>query len=526
MSATPSRSSAGAPTKQLADKLAKVLPRGFKFGVYHFSTPPTKTEALCSAPPGEREDRTFRESHFLTLTVDGSTTTNTNGVKDAGANAVPVMAIEILLFTTAHSSTFFVSKADSTGYLALLNLPKGTPSPIRTVCGVFLSHLVESRRRKDIQSVVSLFARAQDQYLFPGSIKNKTKHVLDDRGLVKWWCRVLDPLVRDPPTGKLGSWGDVKGYLVVPGLDAYETRAFLPRAPGGQSQSHWLLQDALEKVSHYTREFDWVPPRCLIPRYPDDPKSRFREELDEEAAKTKVMQTTGMWKSIKSLDQFWEMLAYRQECSSGRLTGFIWVVLDPKSNDPPEEKPQSLPTPNESFHSPSAGEAPVTPKKPRDAPPTTPLTTPRKLFPTKPASDGTPIKTDPERSKKKKKKLTGPIKTRQPRVKTRQKNRLLRQKATSPYYYWPPEGRGQRIISENDYKRSVELLLHLDFANLELATGSMRRWVKEVGMGETWGINLEGKQELPAASGGESTPAAGTVNNLSGLVKRKRPAGS
>ncbi|KAH6692527.1 histone acetylation protein-domain-containing protein [Plectosphaerella plurivora] len=524
MSSTPARGTPATPSRLLSEKLSRVLPKGYKFGIYHVSTPPTKTAALCSAPPGERDDKTYCESHFLTLTVDAKHSQKSGAEQNLdGPTPVPIMAIEILIFTTAHSSTFFISKADSTGYLSLLDLPKGTPSPIRAACGAFLSHLIQYRRRKDIQSVVNLFARAQDQYLFPGSIKNKSKHVLDDRGLVKWWCRVLDPLLQDPPTCKLGAWGTTTGYLVVPGQDKYETRAFLPRSSG--SASHWELQDPLKRVSHYTREFDWIPPRCLIPRYPDDPKSRYRDELDEEAAKSKIMRTTGMWKSIKSLDQFWDMLAYRQECSSGRLTGFIWVVFDPKGQDRRESTPTQIPTPSTSFHAPASQEAPSTPKTQRTIPMTTPLTTPRKLFSAKPPADGSPSKPEQgEKSKKKKKKrLVGKICSRQPRIKTRQKNFLLRQPVTSPYYFWPAEGRGQKIISENDYKRSVELLLHLDFANLGLAAGSMKRWVKEVGLGEAWDLEVHGQQPLPARAEVAVSASSGAVNNLSGLVKRKRP---
>src|SRR6266487_4672259 len=35
-------------------------------------------------------------------------------------------------------------------------------------------------------------AWAQGQYLFPGSVENSRKHILNDRGLVKWWCRALN----------------------------------------------------------------------------------------------------------------------------------------------------------------------------------------------------------------------------------------------------------------------------------------------------------------------------------------------
>ncbi|KAH7318138.1 histone acetylation protein-domain-containing protein [Stachybotrys elegans] len=492
----------------LRSRLAAVLPKDQHFEIHHLSTPPRKVDALCSAPPNERPDRTYCENHFLTLSINAPS-------KDSpeSSNPVIVLGVEIFIYTTAHSTTLFVSKADSTGYLQLLGLPRGTPSPIREVCTAFISFLVAKRRRKDAQFVVSLFARAQSQYLFPGSAECSSKHVLDDRGLVKWWCRVLNGLLESPPQGSLPSWRSVKGYLVVPGLDTYETRAFIPRS----STSDWCLTHPLERISHYTREFDWVPPRCLIPIFPDDPKSRFRSELDEEAAESHVMQTTGSWKSVKTLETFWELMAFRQECSSGRMTGFIWLVFDNQGEE------ENLPTPEASFREAVPSTAPETPKKQTRISAVTPTTTPRKLFPSK-TDTAEPASSQAKLMKKKKAtkktKLKGIIIPRRPRVKTAQRNYLLNRPESTAYYYWPPAGRGEKIVDEGQYKRIVELLLHLDFATLDKAVGSTRRWVSEVGMGSRWGYEVVGTNS--SVNTGTTAAGASAVNNLSGLVKRKR----
>ncbi|OAA74219.1 DNA damage response protein Rtt109 [Cordyceps fumosorosea ARSEF 2679] len=482
----------------LQARLGPVLPKGHQFGIFHLSTPPTKSAALYSAPPNERPDRTFCESHFLAVSIK---IPKNDGVAllDENQRDVLILGVEILIYSTMHTTTLFVSKADSTGYLHLLKLPKGTPSPIREVCGAFLSHLVDNRRREGKQFIVSLFARAQSQYLFPGSVENSGKHVLDDRGLVKWWCRVLSPLLETSPKGDLQPWGSVKGYLVVPGLEEYETRAFLPRA----SLPSWSLTHPLERISHYTKELDWVPPRCLIPRYPDDPKSRFRDELDEEAAQTGGMRKAGAWQSVKTLDVFWEMMAFRQECSSGRMTGFIWVVFD----DDPQDG--------------SAPRAPDTPRKPR---PSAAAASQRATE--KRARDKKKLR---EKQARAKRKLRGPIVTRPPRVKTEHKNYLLARCPTAtPHYAWPAGGRGERIVGEGVYRRIVELLLHLDFATLDKAAGSTRRWVGEVAMGSpaTWGYEVTGTMEaVPPADVGKGGGDGVAVNNLSGLlVKRKRSA--
>lgn len=473
-------------TNDLGARLASVLPKGHDFTTFHISTPPTKTDPLYSPPPNERPERTYCENHFLAVSINAP---------DEPGKQVLVLGIEVFIYTTAQSTTLFVSKADSTGYLTLLNLPKGTPSPIREICATFVGFLVEKRRRKDIQFVVNLFARAQDQYLFPGSVDNKGKHVLDDRGLIKWWCRVLDPLLGPAPKSTEAPWKSAKGYIVVPGLETYETRALTPR----KEDSAWEFTHPLERISHYYREFDWVPPRCLIPHFPDDPKSRFRDELDEEAASSQAMKKQGSWKSVKTLDTFWEMMAYRQECSSGRMTGFIWLVFDDQEPAPKPDDSQST-------------AAPETPKKQRIVQ-ITPTTTPRKLFPSKDKKDSKAKK------KKTKKTLKGPIIARAPRIKKAKHNYLLDRPAKTAYYSWTPQGRGEKIVDEAAYKRIVELLLHLDFATLNKAVGSTRRWLSEGGGGGKWGVVVSGTRETPVLSVSSSDTG---VNNLTGLVKRKR----
>lgn len=488
----------------LRSRLAGVLPKDHSFNIYHLSTPPTKCDPLCSPPPNERPDRTYCEKHFLTVSIDHQSS------PEAKNKQIFVLGVEIFIFTTAHATTIFVSKADSTGYLHLLGLPSGTPSPIREVCATFIDFLVDKRRRKGVQLVISLFARAQAQYLFPGSVNNKGKHVLDDRGLVKWWCRVLDPLLQST----------VSGYLVVPGLDTHETRAFVPR--GANASGRWTAGHPLERISHYTREFDWVPPRCLIPCYPDDPKSRFRDELDEEAAKMGHFRATGGWKSVRTLETFWDMMAFRQECSSGRLTGFMWIVFDDDgATDTRKEAP--LPTPNESFKE-RPSTPPETPKKQLTISTVTPSTTPRKLFPSKndpKASDAHP-KDKKKKKKPKKANLRGIIIPRQPRIKTAQRNYLLDRPASTAYYSWDPSGRSERIVSETDYKRIIELLLHLDFGTLDKAAGSTHRWVGEVGMGSSWGYTVKGTREVSVRGAVQPETNGQQVNNLTGLVKRKR----
>ncbi|KAK3291810.1 histone acetylation protein-domain-containing protein [Chaetomium fimeti] len=516
-------------SSSLRDRLAAVLPQGHNFGIHHISTPPTPTEPLCVAPPGHRPDKTYRENHFLAVSIhpqDGSVAAPKRASPGADRAKEPVskkqalvFAIEVLIFTTAYQTTLFVSKADSTGYLHLLNIPKGAPSPIRQVSATFLAYLLDHRRRNHVQSVVNLFARAQAQYLFPGSVRNKGKHVLDDRGLVRWWCRVLSPLMeglsKEP-------WASTKGYLLVPGLEEMEMRAFIPRTTA--SIANWVIGHPLERTSHYTRDFDNVPPRCLIPGYPDDPKSRFRDELDEEVSKQK--QGIGAWKSVRSLEQFWEMMAFRQECSSGRLTGFVWLVFDPNqpSTNPPSAGPPETKhaAPNASSGSSLPPTMPATPPRRRlDISSSTPRSSPLKAptSPTAPPSASTKIP-----KKKAKKKPSGRIVPRAPKIKTHARSYLANRPTVTAYYYWPPEGRGDKMVEEAEYKRIVDLLLHLDFSTLDKTVGSSRRWLNEVGIGDGGEGDVIGKAAIPDSLRTNGTALGGTsgnVTNLTGLIRRK-----
>lgn len=484
----------------LADELAKALPKDVKFQAHHLSTPPEVTDALCHPPAhsaaaiggndserrAQKPFKTYCEKHFLALSVEDP----------ASSRQVAVVALEIYVYTTAFSTTIFVAKADSTGYLNLLDLPQGTPSPIRQATVAFVSFLLAHRKRKGKQCVVNLFARSQSQYLFPGSADNSGKHILDDRGLVKWWCRVLNPLLEDPDIANQG-WERVHGYLVVPGQDEYETRTFLPRTTN--VADNWTLSDPLEHISPYTADRQScganIPPRCLIPMYPDDPKARFVDELEE--ATSQRQKTLRGWSSPKTLAEFWDMMSYRQECSSGRLTGFMWLVFDPPAST------SLAPIPTDSSTAASEGPSQDQPKPPPAC---------------RASRASRPGPTEERPQRRKRRVLSGIIIPRQPRVKTHRRQNFPKLNET-PHYYWPELGRGVVVLDDSDYSRAVEVLLHTEFASLEQAAQSTEKWLKQVNLGEAWSVDVVGRLQNPEPA---AMPTTGAANDLSGVVKRKR----
>ncbi|KAI9807216.1 MAG: hypothetical protein M1825_005934 [Sarcosagium campestre] len=493
-------------TASLEDKLAGELPKDYKFTIYHIATPLARCPAIYSSPPGIKPESTSCENHFLAVAIDPPTE------QEAGRQLV--LAIEIIIYTTANLTTLFVSKADSTGYMHLLGLSKERSSPLKAIASTFISFLAESKQRPGNKLVVSLFARAQDQYLFPGSVENDGKHVLDDRGLIRWWCRVLDPVLRShpPPTddahASTSSTSIVsEAFALVPGLDKYEAAGMFPPSSrlDPTSQKRWQNADPLRQLSAHPH----APPRCLIPHFPDDPKARFLDELDDELAngdnatnasssssqiKSRTSSGKGKWKSVHSLDQFWELMQFRQECASGRLVGFIWVVFTPMTLKADRSR-STLPTPAASQEQAENSRLAT-------------LTLSKK-----------------SRNSRRNRHLTGPIVPRAPRVKNADKTSLKLSSDISSLSNSP------LILSPKGYERIHALLLRLDFSTAVLAAASTRRWIKEtavIAQVGTWaGNDVVGRKEniiRPSApTNGDGKPDEVAVLNT-GLVRKRKKA--
>lgn len=496
----------------LGDLLAKELPTGVKVTIRHISSAPTPCTALFAPPPGEEPESTFCENHFLSASVDAD---------DQDGSEIIVFGIEVLVYSTAHLTTVFVSKADSTGFLHLMkNAPK--VSLIRCISNGFLSFLVQTHQRPGVRLVVSLFARAQNQYLFPGSIENPGKHVLDDRGLIKWWSRVVDPILREyePESGSHekglldrameSAKSSATAFLIVPGCDRFETRGFFPSSAKSddKERSRWLNSYPLHQLCDNIN----APPRCLIPRFPDDPKTRFLIDLDDElppqSEGAPSNESAGQWKSVKSLDQFWEMMSFRQECSSGRLVGFLWLVINPPGLVNSVQMTSSRPVLKEKTEGASTTAVPASDRRDLN-PPGTEISTSTTSQTPDAAKDST---TGPGGH------LHGFSSEAHPKV---QQNTDLNA------FYWPEAGRGHAVMSEEDYKAAVNFLLEQDFYNQEVSIASTKAWSEKVAsiVDQLWvGQQVTGRN----ATGESADKPIATANILdTGFVrKRKNDDGS
>ncbi|KAG8529734.1 uncharacterized protein KY384_005215 [Bacidia gigantensis] len=287
-----------------------------------------------------------------------------------------------------------------------------------------------------------------------------------------------------------------KAYLRVPGYDVHETKAFFPRDATGRVNVNgsWTVEDPLRELA----ESSDVPERCLIPRFPDDPKGRFVDSLDEEIPEerptdsqaesqdTTKLAHSGKWRSIGSLDQFWEAMSFRQECSSGRLVGFLWAVFIPNRWSHDDTKVETAPETT----------APGSPNgEPSASIPTQPLSQVLSESSIPPPNDEPNFDGLAQRSE-----VTG-------------------------NYYWPKTSRGEAVLQQQEYDEVFKFLLDLDYGNKEKAKASTSKWMGEIAHRAdllTWGRVISGERpiapNLPQAATGEQ------VTNLlsAGLVRKKK----
>ncbi|QSL64904.1 hypothetical protein MERGE_002208 [Pneumocystis wakefieldiae] len=214
-------------------------------------------------------------------------------------NDAMAYAIEVLIFFSSDLSVFYISKADSTGFFNRHN----SSSPFKPVISSFLSYLIMKFSRRNIPSRISLFSKSQPQYLFPSSSLNPSKHILDDRELIKWWLRVLDS-VRGAQCPKK--------YILIPGIDARETLRYTPEH--SNIDSKWICGHPYQSTGQPAGE--------IIPRFPDDPKTRFLDQLYKDGEG-----------DVTSVDKFWELMAFRQECTLGRIVGFFSIEFPGNDQD-------------------------------------------------------------------------------------------------------------------------------------------------------------------------------------------------
>ncbi|KAK9898145.1 hypothetical protein P389DRAFT_193204 [Cystobasidium minutum MCA 4210] len=291
--------------------------------------------------------------------------TKNNGQNGETARFVPVYGLETAIYTIPSTSTclIYVSKADTTGLLP-------TPAPSRVLTNAYLRYYLQNPPHQSSSLRIHVFARAQDQYLFPGSIENKAKRVLPDNVLCKWWREVLgDSAAQVTVEAKKQSIGqDISMYYLLGGFDFGESLAVLSRAPEPSEPSapQWQYGHPYAKAKPPlpVPNPEQITINDLIPAFQDDPKARQMTEwasspipyagqdgdYDEIAEEIRKLESTSPalyelrsreiqeqkdTERIKltkdkerDIDGFWEVMGNRGECASGHVAGFFVVVSE------------------------------------------------------------------------------------------------------------------------------------------------------------------------------------------------------
>ncbi|KAK6356802.1 hypothetical protein TWF718_001143 [Orbilia javanica] len=468
----PSRIASSSKCSPLASALSSFL--SSDFNIHHVSHPPTLCDPLYSAPLGRKPPTTRLTRHFLAVS--------------SVSTSIIVYAIEIHIYTTRSSTTIFVSKADSTGFLPkpAFPVPKGSASPIRATTTAFLEYLIAEYNRPGIPTHLTLFARAQDQYLFPNSVNNKSKHVLSDIQLIRWWARVFDPLMSS--ISLLGQVSEPpKSYLLVPGLELTDLRNVIP-------SKQWVHG---HPYSHPSK-----PVRECIPQFEDDPKARFLNELEEEG-----------WKGCRNMKEFWELMAFRQECSLGKSVGFLSLVFE-SSKPARNSERKEIGAPDNSQGSQSSQSSQTSTNSP-----STPA--PKKRRSPNPDSKN-------NTSKRRKLKLPDDFQSastytiasvlRNPATReyiTRRSSTLSSRSSSfsSAIATANDNGKGGKVLSQKDYDRLMHSLLDSDFQGKKCAKESSELW-----------IQMAGKEQLPEVVKQEScsVPMNESEVKVNLLTVRKR----
>ena len=194
-----------------------------------------------------------------------------------------LFALELIIYT-GPDIVLYVSKVDTTGCHDV------KASPISGIAYGILLHFCQSQREGKV--MLQLFARSQPQYIFPYSSQNKNKHVLNDGDLLKWWIKIFDRL-RQHLSSQASS---TTCHLLIPGMETTATSRYVPET---WRVGHHYDPSALAKD--------------VIKSFPDDPKARFLDQLLIDGA-------------TPTVEEFWELMSYRQEMASGHAIGFITLT--------------------------------------------------------------------------------------------------------------------------------------------------------------------------------------------------------
>ncbi|KAN0087436.1 Histone acetylation domain containing protein [Tylopilus felleus] len=286
---------------------------------------------------------------------------------DPDSPRVFVSAIEASLYhvPSTSSAVLYVSKVDSTGQAKF-------PSPTHALVRAFLTYYVDPTTRPlPVAHIwVHLFARAQNQYLFPNSGEFPGKRPLTDVKLCAWWKRQFSVVAQDV-AARAGETC-IRLFYLLPGLGELEAHHALERVYASTSSSTsvpWSYghpYGQAEVPLPIGRDEKRPHIGHVVPWFDDDPKARFLDEIayttdaegvrsperkrprtgrtvqraeeDGESGTERKDTTSEPSRALKkvTIEEFWERMSFRQECVAGAMTGFFVMATSSPILTPPE----------------------------------------------------------------------------------------------------------------------------------------------------------------------------------------------
>lgn len=354
----PSSSSSSSVKQNLRDHLLaalSTLPGTREHHLHVLVSAPRKSNALFPFATPPKPPRVYLQD-ILVLCSERAVTG-----EDPPRVIVSAIEASVYVVPPTKCAVFYVSKVDSTGQ-------GSKPAPTSTLVQALIGYYVDARTRPvQAENVwVQLFARAQEQYLFPNSKEWSGKKALGDTGLCAWWKRVLTKVVLDlEEKEKEKEKVKVKMYYILPGFSQEEAEHALRIATPASASTLGQPRNGVWEYGHPYSQTD-IPLPCtppdgdgkvknlghFIPSFDDDPKSRFIDEIayttdgdikspKRKRARTNTNESTRTTTTESSseeqkplgelckvtADEFWERMSFRQECVAGAVTGFFSVMV-------------------------------------------------------------------------------------------------------------------------------------------------------------------------------------------------------
>ncbi|KAF9369295.1 hypothetical protein CPC16_004620 [Podila verticillata] len=261
-------------------------------------------------------------------------------------NNVLIAGVEVLEYTlTPHTSDnqaivperfVYIAKIDTSGNWHIPGSESQMKkSPVRALVHGYLNAMRCHKIKVSISSAPSstectqqlstctpktslyVFARAQPQYLFAQSIKNRGKHILNDRGLIRWWKNMVGSAYfkQGDDSNNSSTKRPIQASWHIPGCES-ERHAAVITQTGTDDADMWTYGHHYKGSKGLSRD--------IIPQFPDDPKSR-------------MIQSDTSGRGAADVNTFWELMAISEECGAGRMTGFFRVVEEGTPLEPSTE---------------------------------------------------------------------------------------------------------------------------------------------------------------------------------------------